>query len=373
MILDLPTPDHLWMLVNMATCKKCTSEVKSNQNGVACELCGLWFHTKCVGITNETYKFFKSCCVNSDSDDQGTAANGGVMWFCYDCMGPASKIIKNMSSLHKRQDEFDNELKLSNTRMSGIEIQLLEMKTKLQSVVDDTDMRQEYDQLKGDQLIANTRMSTIEEQINEMNSKMQAVEGQMQLKHESPQWSDIVNQAVDSKLESVSVGINLVEKTIEETKRKTLEFRDKEDRRNNVILYKVPECAPGSYEEVIQHDRDFFLEVCNEGLNLDVTQDDVKKVYRIGRRGTEVRPLLIQLSSGMLKNHIMETTYKLRKAKKFEHIVISHDMTKQERELCRQLVAEAKQQESEEESGEYIFRVRGPPGNMKVVKLRKRM
>jgi len=48
-------------------------------------------------------------------------------------------------------------------------------------------------------------------------------------------------------------------------------------------------------------------------------------------------------------------------------------MTKLEREQCKKLVADAKQQEAQEPSGEFIFRVRGPPGNMKVVKLRKRM
>ena len=75
----------------------------------------------------------------------------------------------------------------------------------------------------------------------------------------------------------------------------------------------------------------------------------------------------------MLKNHIMETTFKLRRIQKFVQVVISHDMTKQEREQCKQLVAEAKQRESEESTGEYIYRVREPPENMKVMKLRKRV
>ena len=44
-------------------------------------------------------------------------------------------------------------------------------------------------------------------------------------------------------------------------------------------------------------------------------------------------------------------------------------MTKLEREQCKKLVAEAKAQET---SGEFIFRVRGPPGAMKIVKLKKR-
>ena len=47
----------------------------------------------------------------------------------------------------------------------------------------------------------------------------------------------------------------------------------------------------------------------------------------------------------------METTFKLRKTAKFKDVVISHDMTKLEREQCKKLVADAKQQEAQEPSG----------------------
>ena len=121
------------------------------------------------------------------------------------------------------------------------------------------------------------------------------------------------------------------------------------------------------------HDRDYFLDVCAGALGVDATHDDIKKIYRIGKRGPNARPLLIRLSSSTLKNHIMQMTYKLRRVEKFKEVVISHDLTKQEREECKRLVADAKDQESKDTSGEFIYRVRGPPGEMRVVKLPKRM
>ena len=39
-------------------------------------------------------------------------------------------------------------------------------------------------------------------------------------------------------------------------------------------------------------------------------------------------------------------------------------MTKLEREECRRLVEEAKSEEEEDDSGEYLYRVRGPPGEL---------
>ena len=40
--------------------------------------------------------------------------------------------------------------------------------------------------------------------------------------------------------------------------------------------------------------------------------------------------------------------------------------------IRRRLVEEAKAKEEEDDSGEYLYRVRGPPGGLKIVKIRKR-
>ena len=73
------------------------------------------------------------------------------------------------------------------------------------------------------------------------------------------------------------------------------------------------------------------------------------------------------------KNLIMESLYKLKHAEtKFKKIIIAHDMTKTERAQSKRLVAEAKLQADNDFSGEYIYRVRGLPGQMKVVKFRAR-
>ena len=47
-------------------------------------------------------------------------------------------------------------------------------------------------------------------------------------------------------------------------------------------------------------------------------------------------------------------------------------MTRTEREVCRKLVADAKTGEAKDKSGEYIYRVRGLSGKMKVVKIKMR-
>jgi len=66
---------------------------------------------------------------------------------------------------------------------------------------------------------------------------------------------------------------------------------------------------------------------------------------------------------------IMESLYKLKHAEQhFKKVVVTHDMTKAERDECKRMVTEAKDKEAQDPSGEYIYRVRGLPGKMKIIK-----
>ena len=83
------------------------------------------------------------------------------------------------------------------------------------------------------------------------------------------------------------------------------------------------------------------------------------------------RPILVQLSSKAAKNLIMENLYKMKSMEvKFRSVIIAHDMTKAEREDCKALVEVARRR-TENESGDWIHRVRGPPGHMVIVRMRK--
>jgi len=111
----------------------------------------------------------------------------------------------------------------------------------------------------------------------------------------------------------------------------------------------------------------------NNGLNVGLEEVDLVHVFRLGRRADVgiCRPLLVELASYTFKNITMESLYKLRHVdRKFRGVTISHDMTKLEREECRQLVEEVKSMATEDDSGEYLYRVRGPPGQMKIIKIR---
>ena len=109
-------------------------------------------------------------------------------------------------------------------------------------------------------------------------------------------------------------------------------------------------------------------------VNVGITEDDLLHVFRLGRRGDDTnkpRPLMVQCASYTTKNIVMESL--LRNAEqKFKGVVVTHDMTVKEREECKRKVAEAKVLACWDTSGEYLYRVRGYPGQMKINKIRVR-
>jgi len=111
----------------------------------------------------------------------------------------------------------------------------------------------------------------------------------------------------------------------------------------------------------------------NEVLEVDCRTEDIKRMFRMGLRGEHVRPLMIEFKTREVKNLLMESAGRLRGAPdKFKGISVTHDMTLAKREQCKQTVAEAKAKTAADTSEEWKFLVRGLPGKMKVIRVRKR-
>ena len=120
----------------------------------------------------------------------------------------------------------------------------------------------------------------------------------------------------------------------------------------------------------VRHDREGIkkiLETC------EVTNGKIVKVQRLGKydQTKQKRPLLATLGSLDEKLEIFRKISKLKNSgPRFSSIRISNDLTKAEREHEKKLFDEAKRLEVEN-SGEAIFRVKGPPWARKIVKVAK--
>ncbi|ESN94395.1 hypothetical protein HELRODRAFT_164227 [Helobdella robusta] len=93
-------------------------------------------------------------------------------------------------------------------------------------------------------------------------------------------------------------------------------------------------------------------------------------MYRIGKKGVNPRPMLIGSKEKSMKNMIMENRVRMKQlSDELKNVSISHDFTKEQREKCKKLVAEAKDKQKQE-SGEFLYRVRGDPLNLRKIKYR---
>ena len=296
-------------------CGFCNKKVKKSDKGIKCEICDLWFHISCEKMDGEVYDFLRK------------RAGDRVHWYCTKCDKVATKLWTSVLKIQERVEKLEDRLK----NVDEIEKRLEKIENKLE---------------------------TIAEKELKMNVEVE------------PKWAEIVSRNIDDKMIYIAEDIGKVKAEMKETQEAIAEFEDKKKRKNNIIIFNLPECQQEDGKAREKEDREFCGSLFDEVLQIGYEDGFIKKIIRLGKREKGVvRPMLVELSEN-IKNLVMENAGKLGKAKgKYKGITLSHDMTKKEREQCKELLQEAKVKN--EDSGDYIFKVRGLPGAMKLIKLKK--
>ena len=166
----------------------------------------------------------------------------------------------------------------------------------------------------------------------------------------------------------------------EATKRMSAELRERESRRDNLVLYGL--CEP--QQSVKGRDRrDEDLELVGDlfrAMDAKVdSHDDIKFSYRLGQLTDAVyedpRPLCIGLHSSETRDLIRKKAKNLSKTQHFYSISITPDLTVQQRAEDKALVKEAEDKNrnmSEEDQGNWIYRCIGLKGQRTIARLRVR-
>ena len=145
------------------------------------------------------------------------------------------------------------------------------------------------------------------------------------------------------------------------------QLKDWQSRLNNVIVYNIPESAlqngVDQKKNMIKNFRDKVANSCNFNFN-DV---DITAIYRLGKKlddASKIRPLLIKFNNTSMKSKLMRNAYKL----KYSSYAISVDRSPEERVMYKSLLNKKRDLENKETSGEWRFRIKGPPWNLKIVR-----
>ena len=108
-----------------------------------------------------------------------------------------------------------------------------------------------------------------------------------------------------------------------------------------------------------------------EQMSLDASEinDGIKFRRRLGKHQPDTaRPLLIGFHSYEIRNRVISNAKKLKSKVRFKP-----DLTKMQKEEQKKLVEEVtklNEDEPSDESGDYRWRLVGPPGNMQKAKVR---
>ena len=238
------------------------------------------------------------------------------------------------------------------------------------------------------------------ETLLQIEHKKEQIENVMDQKFENTriQWSDLasnlagddnnltvaVDKRIENRMNTMAQELHTSQDLINNTRLLANEEREKEKRRNNIVLYRVPESTANLLKDRIVDDTRTVLKFFNDGLNAGVDEQDIIKIIRLGRfnsiqsnttdgNPTLVRPLLVSFSSYSTKNLIMNSLYKLKSAgHQFKSFIVTHDMTELERTQCKEKVHEARLVSAADGSGEFKCVVRGQPGKMEVISIRNR-
>ena len=292
-------------------CGRCRKLVVRGDEAIMCEICSQWYHIKCERVTKGQYK------------QQATKTKSNFHWFCDTCDIIQNGLLRQMTLLNTEHGNFKKKLEDLEERKANKEDikNLAEMKAN----------KEDMERLE-------QRITTIEEN--------QAVPGT------STQGKEANKNEANELMK---------------------EIRDQKSRICNIILHNVSEKQSENEEERNKHDREQIKElgkVCKENIK----KEDVVKMTRLGKRNpNKPRPLLVQFKDEEKKNGLMQNLANLSKAPEaLQKISVQHDLTKKQREDEKEMRECAKKMEAEDESGEFNYRIRGPPWARRIVKMKKR-
>jgi len=219
----------------------------------------------------------------------------------------------------------------------------------------------------------------IEEKCKEMAKKfderLKTIEKSLKEKCNKEEVLAVVREEMDKRSSQVNVEEPIVtadkEKRTGSNVQEVLdEIQERKNREANIVIYGVQECESSSRDSRMQHDIEHVVEI-TEVCDAKVDESDISRVFRLGKydkEKTTQRPLLVKFKKTESKTKIFKGIKKTSGDEKFKDIRVANDLTKTERENDRKMHDQAK--DMSKNSGDYTYRVRGPPWARRIAKIR---
>ena len=340
-------------------CRDCKKLVHEQEKGIECGMCAYWMHTKCQDVKDSLYKALKD---NSDA---------GIQWYCSHCRVIANGVVAEVSRMAQNYQEMEKRVRKLETqiRAKANEADLSELRRELKADMSDLVTTEDLENLQ--QEVNATAKKEINSAIQELEEKIPSEEDMKKMVLEEMETSRITTGNSDTGDETKAQQAEQSSETIADL---TKEVMDQNNRRNNIIIHRLPEKHDTAYTSHGET-RNRGEEIQAQDLIKTVLEKDmpdaILKLTRLGKADKDkTRPLLVTFKDGTTKDSFMENLKQL-KGTSYETISIQHDLTKAQRAEFQKLISEAKARQ-DEESGDWVYRVVGHPSNWTIKRRKKR-
>lgn len=245
-----------------------------------CGSCNLIVMDEDDAIECELCKYWFHCTCQNVSKKLYDTINdvdcGALHWYCRTCNGTAGNMLKILASLQTNHSKLTSEVK-------GLKDEMKECKVKISN--NQQKMEEKIDELKKD----------------------------MSIHSKEPQCStEEVEKLVADKLD---------------------DFVERERRKNNIIVYGIPESLSQDAEVRKKEDRDQINSIFHQDLNLKADVSHVRSLYRLGKKSDLARPLKVVMDNGAATEEVFRRARSLKSGS----VQIARDRTKAERDEHKRL------------------------------------
>lgn len=312
---------------DVSTCGKCGKLICNDTKALQCEKCDVsdnWRCIECLDMKPEVY----DSLIGIDGKD--------LHWFCDVCEGSilslSAGIVPSVSSVgDKRIDEILSLLTQVLNKLVSTEAQII-TKADSQVVADLATQCASFD----------SRLTDVDDRILHLESEVSILRSTTQTSSVLPAvpYSAVAVSSLTSSATPFSHpatdGLLQINQIVPS------EVKDRERRRQNLILYKVPEQQDASLDERRQADKAYVMSLWDDVFKTPIVDDDILRIYRIGsvdRTSSKVRPILIGFKEDRFRQAALDNLKMLRSASaQYAGVSLSQDYSPQQREAKRQAV-----------------------------------
>ena len=277
-----------------AECSTCHEGVMSN--GVECEVCDCWFHSKCVGVAAGTFKALQQ--------------DKSLHWYCQGC---SRGVVNTWKKIQERQEQVEKEV-------AKLKVEVKELREGLVKI---GKLETEVGKCK-------TECSDIDRRIKQMEAaeKKSKKENKHLLEKERQDIKQSFAQIVKNQEEERGKELRTNDKEIQQ---KMIEMMEREKRRENIIIRGIK--ASTEIEEMRAVEKIFEELIPEVGIKYEI-------MGRIGRQEQLItRPLRIHIYDSEHRRRLLNRGKQLKTAEddELKKIYLAPDLTRMQQEEDKKL------------------------------------